>query len=174
MKTIFYFLMLSLLVHQSGLTQSTVYLRNNTWNDFLIEVNQHGSFAMDTSKWLKLRNSFPKWNADDASIFRVNRDSSAIPAGDTALFDIYLIANTDTVTLKLMLVGTATASALYYSAAVPGFSDAWYDDGNFHQFQTTLAGKNVIIKYKPDNGDTSFTRNIRFVIHDFPIYDIPV
>ncbi len=156
----------------AGFTQTAVYLRNNTGNHFLITVNQSGSFVMNSSDWSQLMNNFDKWAVDDADIFETNRTSSVIPQGDTALFDIYLTANADTVTLKLMLIGTAGGSALYYSASAPGFSDAWQSDSNFHQFQTTLEGKNVIIKYKPDNEDGAFNRDIRFVLHDFPIYEI--
>lgn len=170
MKHLYLFAFLAL--YGASAAQTTVYVRNNTWNDFSIEVAQSG-YQMNTSDWSRLLTTFPKWNVDDEAVFELERTSTSIPTGDTTLCDIYLVAGTDTVTLRLRLQGGTAGSAMQFSASAPGAADAWYSDDAFHQIQTTLAGKNVIVKYKADNTDSGFSRDVRFVIHDDPIYEIP-
>ena len=155
----------------SGFAQSSILLRNNTWNDFTLTVSQYGTHSMDTTEWSLLEDEQFWWEEDD-EIFMTDRDITAIPDGDTIYFDVVLASTSDAVTLKLRLIGTAGTSNLDYSVSAPGVVDIWYSDGNFHEVQTTIAGKSVRIKYRPENDDANQSRDILFAIHDDPIYEI--
>jgi endonuclease/exonuclease/phosphatase family metal-dependent hydrolase len=102
----------------------------------------------------------------------VNRTNSAVPEGDTAYFDIGLLGSSDDLTIKLRIIGVSGGTELAYSIAGNGFSEPWFDDGDFHEVQTTLAGKSVVIKFKPDNDDSNMDRDVRFAIHDLPVYEL--
>lgn len=155
-----------------GFTQSSIYVRNSTWQPFTVQVNQHGTHAMAGNEWSVPDGAVPIWDEDDSEVLRVTRDTATIPMGDTIYFDVSLEGATDTLTLKYRIIGTGSASELDYSIAGQGFSESWLDDANFHEVQTTLAGKSVTVKFKPDNNDNNASRDLRFAIHDLPIYEI--
>lgn len=153
--------------------QSSVFIRNSTWQDFDLEVGQSGTLTMDQSEWNASGTPVRGWlDNTGEEVLTVNRTNSAIPEGDTAYFDVNLNGDTDFLTIKIRLIGVANGSTLAYSVAGNGFSEPWFDDENFHEVQTTLAGKAVVIKFKPDNDDTNLDRDIRFAIHDLPVYEL--
>ncbi|MBI1288734.1 MAG: T9SS type A sorting domain-containing protein [Flavobacteriales bacterium] len=161
------------LVFSSASAQSSFLVRNSTWQDFDVEVIQSGTVNVDASEWSAGDTLLGGWyGTSGQQLVSVNRTSSAVPEGDTAYFDIVLSGNTDTVTLKLRLIGTAMGTDLSYSVEGSGFSEPWFDDGNFHEVNTTLAGKSVVIKFKPDNDDSNMDRDVRFAIHDLPVYEL--
>ena len=156
-----------------ALAQSTVYVRNSTWQDFEVEISQHGTLSMDTAQWSGADPLVRGWlETTGQEVLLTNRTNSAVPEGDTTYFDINLNGNTDTLTIKLRLIGFTGGTTLTYSVSVDGISEPWFDDGDFHQVASTLAGKEVIIKFKPDNDDSNMNRDVRFSLHDLPIYEI--
>ncbi|MDP6908958.1 MAG: endonuclease/exonuclease/phosphatase family protein, partial [Flavobacteriales bacterium] len=156
-----------------GFSQSSIYVRNSTWQDFEVEAGQYGTFTMDTSEWDSGDPDVRGWlETTGENVLTVNRTNNAVPEGDTAYFDIGLLGATDNLTIKLRIIGLSGGTELDYSVAGPGFSEPWFDDGNFHEVQTTLAGKSVVIKFKPDNDDSNMDRDVRFAIHDLPVYEI--
>lgn len=163
---------LLMLLPTFSFSQTSIFVRNSTWQEFDVDVTQHGTHTMAQNEWSIPDATALIWEEDIDEVFQTDRDTSAIPLGDTVYFDVALQGSTDTLIIKLRLIGTAAGSELDYSIAGPGFSEAWFDDGNFHEVQTTLAGKNVIIKYRPDNNDNNYSRDITFKIHDLPIYAI--
>lgn len=152
-------------------SQSTVYFRNSTGLTYDIEVLQSGTHTMQLTEWTLLANKQDAWEFDQA-IFSTDRDTAAIPLGDTILFDVQLKAPGDTVILQLRLIGVSGGSTLEYSVSGTGFAQPWYKDDNFHEQQTTLGGETVLIKFKPDNDDTNQDRDITYIIHKTPIYTI--
>ncbi len=170
MKPSFLFLISCLMI--TAFAQSSVYIRNNTWHNFILTANNYGNTIISNSNWSLIENSIDPW-VDNTKVFEVDRDAGILQPGEETFFDIMLIADDDTIKTRLHLIGTANESILEYSAAAPGFSDTWKTDGNFHEFQSTVGGKNVTIKYKPNNDDLTHNRDILFVIHDNPIYEIP-
>ncbi len=155
-------------------SQTTVYVRNSTWQDFDVEAEQFGTFVMDQSDWSGGDPTVRGWiESIGQEVLTVNRTNAAISEGDTAYFNIGLNGDLDNLTIKLRVIGVANGTELDYSIEGNGFSEPWYDDGDFHEVQTTLAGKNVIIKFKPDNDDSNLDRDIRFAIHDLPVYELP-
>lgn len=153
--------------------QSTVYVRNSTWQDFEVQVAQTGTVLVNQPEWSEGDTLVRGWlETTGQEVFSVNRTNTAVPEGDTVLFNIELNGDTDSLTVKLRLIGVANGTELDYSVSGNGFSEPWYDDGNFHEVQTTLAGKSVVIKFKPDNDDANQDRDIRFAIHDLPIYEL--
>lgn len=158
----------------SVLAQSTIYVRNSTWQDFDVEAGQYGTLTMDFNEWSVGDQTVRGWiESTGQEILTVNRTNNAVPEGDTVYFDIALNGSMDGLTIKLRLIGITGGTELAYSLAGNGFSQPWYTDGNFHEVQTTLAGKNVVIKFKPDNDDSNQNRDIRFAIHDLPVYELP-
>lgn len=153
--------------------QTTVFVRNSTWQDFQVEAGQFGTFTMNQSEWSGGDPVVRGWlESTGQEVLTTNRTNNAVPEGDTAYFDIILNGTTDALTIKLRLIGVANGTELDYSVAGNGFSEPWYDDGNFHEVQTTLAGKSVVIKFKPDNDDSNMDRDIRVAIHDLPVYEL--
>ena len=151
--------------------QTSVLLRNNTWHDLVIEINQVGPFAMNPGDFSLLQTIQKAWEPD-TEIMITDRDAAAVPAGDTAEFEIKLIAAGDILRLRLRLIGDGTATTLDYSFSGGGISHAWFNDGNFHEAAITFGGKSVVVKYKPENNDASQSRDLLFVVHDYPIYEI--
>ena len=153
--------------------QSTIRVRNNTWQDFNVEVVQSSGTVVDGSQWLMLNDTvLGWWETDPIPVFQVNRTNAAVPDGETAVFDIKLRGATDTLTLQMKLEGVANGTAMQFSIAGPGIEQPWSDGPDFEELTTTLAGKNVVIKYRPDNDDASQQRNVFFTIHDLPIYEL--
>lgn len=153
--------------------QTTVYIRNSTWQDFDVEAGQSGTVTVGSSEWFAGDPVMRSWlETEGQEALTVNRTNSAVPEGDTAFYNIDLLGDSDVLTVKLRLVGVSGGTELAYSVSGPGFNEPWFTDGNFHEVQTTLAGKSVVIKFKPDNDDTNQDRDIRFAIHDLPVYEI--
>ncbi len=167
-------LVAQLLLASSLFAQTTVYVRNSTWQDFDVEAGQNGTFTMDFNEWSVSTPRVRGWlETTGQNVLNVNRTNNAVPEGDTAYFDIGLNGASDNLTIKLRLIGTSGGTELAYSVSGNGFAEPWYTDGDFHEVQTTLAGKSVVIKFKPDNDDTNQDRDIRFAIHDLPVYELP-
>lgn len=153
--------------------QTTVYIRNSTWQDFDVEAGQSGTVTVGSSEWFAGDPVMRSWlETEGQEALTVNRTNSAVPEGDTAYYNIDLLGDSDVLTVKLRLIGVSGGTELAYSVSGPGFNEPWFTDGNLHEVQTTLAGKSVVIKFKPDNDDTNQDRDIRFAIHDLPVYEI--
>lgn len=164
---------LSCLLSFSCLAQSSVYVRNSTWQNFEVEVGQSGTFTMVQNEWQVGDPIVESWlETTGQEVLSVNRSNAAIPEGDTAYFDVVLNGSSDAVTIKLRVIGISGGTELDYSVEGNGFSEPWFDDASFHEVNTTLAGKPVVIKFKPDNDDSNLDRDIRFAIHDLPVYEL--
>ncbi len=172
MKTILVYFLCSLLTI-AGFAQTSIYVRNSTWQDFEIEAAQFGTFNMSNSEWAVADPVVRGWiESTGQEVLTVNRTNSAVPEGDTAFFDIGLNGATNTLTIKLRVIGIAGGTTLDFTIDGAGFSIPFFNDGLFHEVQTTLAGKDVVLKFKADNDDSNMDRNIRFAIHDLPVYQI--
>lgn len=168
-------LLLCLLIVQINLltAQTTVFVRNSTWQDFTVEAGQSGTLTMDQSEWSGGDPVVRGWlETNGQEVLTVNRTNTAVPEGDTAYFDIGLLGASDALTIKLRVIGIAGGTQLSYSMEGNGFAEPWFEDGDFHEVQTTLAGKSVVIKFKADNDDSSLGRDLRFAIHDLPVYEL--
>lgn len=154
------------------LAQSNIYVRNSTWQDFNVEVTQTGA-PVDPAEWSSPESLVKGWfETTGHDVLSVNRGDTTIANGDTAFFNIDLNGSVDSLTIKLRIIGVIGGTELDFSIEGNGFSEPWYDDADFHEVSTQLAGKPVIIKFKPDNDDSSMDRNVRFAIHDLPVYEI--
>lgn len=159
---------------QTANAQTSVIVRNSTWLDYDVEVAQSGTFAMDPNQWVLGQSQLRGWiETTGEEILTVNRTTLAVPEGDTAYFDVYLSSGSDYVVLKLRVAGVTDGTTLAYSVEGNGFFEPWYDDGSFHEVNTVLGGKPVVVKFKPDNDDSQLGRDIRFAIHDLPVYELP-
>lgn len=164
--------LVSIAVSHLAKAQSSVYIRNSTHQEFAVTVEQYGTHTMEANEWQIINDTAETFVEGDNEVFVVNRDTVAIPNGDTIYFDIDLEGEVDTLTARFRLIGTPTGSTLDYSITVNGFSDAWYNDGNFHELSANLDGREVIVKYKPDNNDNGLSRDVRFALHNSPAYEI--
>jgi len=168
-----FLLTLCVSISMQCLSQSSVYFRNSTWQDFEIEATQSGTYLINTSEWSTSDTLSHGWlEAPDIEILSINRTNTAVPEGDTVYFNLALNGNTDSLTIRLRIIGISGGTELDFSVAGSGFSEPWYNDANFHEIATTMAGKDVIIKFKPDNDDSNMDRNLRFVIHNVEVYEI--
>lgn len=153
--------------------QSTIYVRNSTWQDFEVATQQSGTLTVPSTQWSQGDSIARGWiESTGQPVLTVDRTHAAVPLGDTAYYHIALNGATDSLTIKVRVIGVANGTEMDYSVAGNGFSEPWFNDGNFHEVQTTLAGKAVVIKFKPDNDDATMGRNVRFAIHDLPVYEL--
>lgn len=166
-------LIASLLLCGQLFGQSTIYVRNSTWQNFEVEVEQSGTLTMAQSEWSGSDSTLKGWlETTGEALLSFNRTNTAVPEGDTAYFSVNLNGTTDSLTIKTRVIGIAGGTEMDYSVEGNGFSEPWSNDGNFHEVQTTLAGKSVVIKYRPDNDDLAMNRDVRFAIHDLPVYEL--
>lgn len=164
---------LLLILGSNALAQSTFRLRNSTWQDFLIDVQQSGMATVPATEYeLHEDTSFGWWDDEPVEIFTCNRSNASVADGDTAILTVRLMGNIDTLQLKMRLIGQSSGTAMQFAISGPGIDQPWSDNPDFQEVQTTLAGKQVIVKYRPDNNDTEQQRNVFFTIHDLPIYEI--
>lgn len=169
----FFSLVSSLFLCGQLYAQSTVLVRNSTWQNFNVAVTQLGTTTVNQSHWTPQDSLVRSWiESTGQEVLTVSRSNTAIPEGDTVYYHVDLQGYTDTLTIKLRLVGTANGSDMHYSIAGNSFAEPWYADAGFHEVQTILAGKPVIIKFRPDNDDATMQRNIRFALHDLPVYEL--
>ncbi|MFT4680219.1 MAG: hypothetical protein ACI9FU_001265 [Granulosicoccus sp.] len=172
MKKLAFLFLLNFGLVDQAISQSNVYLRNSTWQDFDIEITQTGS-AVDPDEWSSAEALVKGWfETTGHDVLSVNRGSSVVALDDTAYFNVNLNGATDSITIKLRVIGISDGSELDFSIEGEGFSEPWYDDAEFHEINTMLNGKPVVIKFKPDNDDSNMDRNVRFAIHDLPVYEI--
>ncbi|MDB4655826.1 T9SS type A sorting domain-containing protein [Flavobacteriales bacterium] len=158
----------------NSLAQSTIYVRNSTWQDFDVSVSQSGTIAVVPSEWAAGDTVLLGWlETTGQELLTVNRSNSAVPEGDTAFYDISLEGFSDTLTIKLRVIGVSGGTSMDFTIDGNLFSIPFFNDDEFHEVQTSLAGKDVVLKFKADNDDSELSRNVRFAIHDLPIYEIP-
>ena len=160
---------MAMALHSLG--QSSILIRNNSWLDMEVSIAQSGSHTLDPSEWSLSTNRIIPWECDQ-SVFSVDRGTSAIPSGDSIFVDLHLVANGDTARLKFRLDGNGSGSELDFSAELPGSADQWWDDGGFHQIQAAFGGRDIIVKYRAENDDSNQDRNILFVIHQTPEFEV--
>ncbi|MDC0304201.1 hypothetical protein OAL15_04230, partial [Flavobacteriales bacterium] len=154
-------------------SQSTIYVRNSTWQDFSVEASQIGTITIDPSEWSGGDPIVRGWlESTGQDVITVNRSNSAVAEGDTVFFDIGLNGEFNSLTIKLRIIGVSGGTTMDFTIDGVGFSMPYLNDNDFHEVQTTLAGKNVVIKFKADNDDSNMDRDIRFTIHDLPVYEI--
>lgn len=150
---------------------SSIYIQNNTKLEFGIHVVQTGTHTMSAGEWSQKDTLLTLWEPK-TEILETNRNAG-IHNGETFYFDAYIWHGTDTVQVQLKLRGNFLGSSLEYSLKGPGFNQAWFDNGGFHQEDLTIAGLPITIKYRPDGNDLLFQRDITYAIHDnTPLYEI--
>ena len=152
--------------------QSNIYVRNSSWQDFNVEIAQTGT-TVDPDEWNNPEGLVKGWfETTGHDVLSVNRGDTTVANGDTAYFNIDLNGSMDSLTIKVRIIGISGGTEMDFSIEGNGFSEPWYDDADFHEVNTTLDGKAVVIKFKPDNDDSNMDRNVRFAIHDLPVYEI--
>jgi hypothetical protein len=153
--------------------QSTFRFRNSTWQDFNVAVVQAGEALVPSTEWTLLTDTVLGW-WDDApvSVFTCNRSNAVVAQGDTAIVHVLLRGAQDTVKLSMRLIGLEVGTYMEFSASGPGFALPWSTSPDFQQVETTLFGKSVVLKWRPDNVDDTQQRNVFFTLHDLPIYEI--
>ena len=153
-------------------SQSNIYVRNSTWQDFQVSINQTGA-AISSSEWTVPDSNVKGWyESTGHEVLSVNRGDTTVALNDTAVFHINLNGDSDTLAVLVRLIGVAGGTEMDFSIQGVGINEPWYDDGSFHEVSTTLAGWPVVIKFKPDNDDSNMERDVRFAIHDLPVYEI--
>jgi len=173
MKFIFFTYPLLTGIVISAHAQSTFRLRNSTWQDFNLEVVQSGPAVVPSSEWQLHEDTVLGWWDDEpVEVFTSNRTNDAVAEGDTAILDILLRGLSDTLKLRMRLIGLEAGTSMQFAISGPDFDQTWSESPDFHELQTTLFGKNTVIKYRPDNDDVSQQRNVFFTLHDLPIYEI--
>ncbi len=172
MKKHLYVQFFTALISFTAFGQSSLFFRNNSSHPFLVSVQQTGTVSLTNNEFTLLEDTLLPWKFDDTEVFRTNRDSLTIPLGDTVYYSVRLQSNFDTLWAKLRIVGITGGSSLDYSVSGPGFSGDWFNNVDFHSNDVVLAGKNAIIRFKPDNDDTTFSRNIRIALHQYSRYEI--
>ena len=165
-------LILGVFAFQDAFTQSSIYVRNSTWQDFNVNVTQSGA-SVNAGEWTVPETLAKGWyETTGHEVLSINRGDTTLANGDTAIFKIDLNGETDSLSVLVRLVGVSGGTEMDFSIEGNGFSEPWYDDGDFHDVNTTLDGKSVVIKFKPDNDDSNMDRDVRFAIHDLPVYEI--
>lgn len=166
---VFALFLLSVCFFSFSYSQSTVKVRNNSWSD--LEIGVRFSEVIDASRWELNHTRQVPWQTD-LDVFSIDRDTAVVGNGDSLEIELWMASGTDTAHIFLKLVGDGSGSQMQYAAGINGFQDSWQSDGNFHQIQQPFAGKDLVIKYKPDNDDSNQARNLLFVLHELPEYEL--
>ena len=130
---------------QSSFAVTYVYFQNNSPSSFTVNIQQSGTHTLSASEWNASASSVASWEGHKEMMW-TNRNTG-IHMGDDFYFDVVLNDGVDSITLKVKLTGTFTASDMWIAASGPGFSHPWYADNNFHQADFVLNGANYRLKY---------------------------
>lgn len=164
---------LLLCVTQVISAQTTILLRNYTNTDLTISLEQTGNTVVPISSY-QLDESFaPKWSEDKLEIFETDRDNVAVADGDTAYYTIKLEAPTDTIDIRVRLIGHTSGTNMAFAVTSNGWVDTWRNDGAFHQIPGSIDGEFITIKYKAENSDASQSRDVLFSVQQADVYNIP-
>ena len=164
------YLLLLLLLFPLGITaQTSFYLRNNAWLDFDITLSQLGSHT--STQYTLLANRQENWQPDQ-EVFQTDRDSSVLPLGDSVIYNLTMRHQTDSIRMQFRLLHGPAGTDLSFRLLAGGVPSPWLNDGLFHTQTLTLAGKTIVLKFKPDNDDSQQSRDLRLAIHQTPIYEI--
>ncbi|MGB1317689.1 MAG: hypothetical protein ACPG5W_05760, partial [Flavobacteriales bacterium] len=80
-----------------SVSQSTIYVRNNTWQDFDVSINQSGTLTVDGAEWEAGDDVARGWlETTGQEVLTVNRTNTAVPEGDTAYYDVNLTGEFNT------------------------------------------------------------------------------
>jgi hypothetical protein len=171
MKRILPIIALLLLAVSTLPAQSSLFLRNNSWLDFDISLYQKGSYTTSPTNWNQTAVVLENW-IDDIEALTLARDSTVLPIGDSVIFAIALSHGIDTVWIDFRLLRNGGTTDFATCMHGNGFNTGYNADGNFYEQQTTIAGRDLTIKYKADNDDSQQSRDIRLAIHENKIYEI--
>lgn len=146
---------------------SYIYFQNNTSLPYSVRVSQYGG-SLSASNWAANASSLTAWQKS-TEVLQTSRNSG-ITNGVDFFYDIIIKNGTDSITLKVKLNGNFVGSDMWQSCAVQGFTDAWYNDRNFHEHTFSMQGKTFTLKYYAyfTGGDD----DILYVLHEhdpFPV-----
>lgn len=151
--------------------QSSVFFRNNSNFDLEVAAIQAQGSPMATQDYSLLHSDHHAWFTD-RELFWVKRDSGILAPGDSLRWEVALISNADTLRLAMKLKGQSGPSSLSYGAAFSGQTHIWFNDGSFHEIQGNFGGKDLRLKFRPENDDNGFSRDLLFVLHEEPVYEV--
>ena len=165
MKYIFTLLFFSLLSCISW-GQSSLFFRNNTGNDFHVEVSITSNLNAPDSNWILLEDTVLAWKETDTEVLQCLRDSNHFNPGDSLILRVLFKSISDSTLVLFRIIGNDLGSNFSYRVICPGYDEGWLSDANFHEAALTYNQQAAHLKYKPDNDDSGFSRDIRVTIHD--------
>lgn len=151
--------------------QSFLYLRNNSWLGFKVDLLHKGSHTPNSGLYSLMSSKSDDWQAETQT-FGTERTNAIVPLGDSAIYSLAISHLSDTIFLdfRLRQIGTGTDIAARLHGN--GFNSGYFGDQNFHQEQVIIAGHKLELVIKADNDDSQMNQNFRFAIHEPDFYHI--
>lgn len=157
-----------------SLAETDFYFENNTTLDFNITTIQWSTNddPLESDEWTPYNGFSYAWQSK-LRVLRVNRNDG-IHNGSDFYQEVEIEHNGETFTLQCRLEGEFIGSDLYYSIKGDNFDHQWYgqNNGDFHEEAITIAGKQMILKYKREN-NIAYEENIRFALHEVTPHTLP-
>ena len=141
----FFTLLFVLISVQIWAQKTYVYFQNNTTLNFSVSCTQTGDHIMEPSEWWGMNGSLAPFQAN-TNVLWTNRDAG-VHWGNTFYHTVSLTSASETVQLKLKMVGNLVGSTIWASSSGAGYSHPWYSDNSFHSATFTMNGKAMTIKY---------------------------
>lgn len=170
------YLVLSLLslIPFYAFSETDFYFENNTTLDFNITTTQWSTNdnPLEDDEWTPYNGTSYAWQSK-LRVLRVNRNDG-IHNGSDFYQEVLIEHNGESVTLQCRLEGEFLGSDMYFSVKGNGFDHSWkgQNNGNFHEEAITIAGKQLILKYKREN-NIPYEENVRFALHEIDPHTHP-
>ncbi|MFN8395422.1 MAG: T9SS type A sorting domain-containing protein [Bacteroidia bacterium] len=163
--------MLAIIAFQWCAAQSSVFLRNSSWLDFHIDLQQVGSFQAAPIQYNQSMAVLESW-MEDQEVFLAARDSSVLPLGDSVVYRLSLSYLLDTVQVDMRLKRAGGGTEVAYRVHGQGHDSGWQGDQGFHVSTTSIGGRGLTLQFRMDNDDSQGSQDIRLAIHENTIYSI--
>lgn len=154
-----------------GTAQSSVFLRNSSWLDFRIDLQQVGSVQAAPFQYNQTLSVLESW-MEDQEVFLAARDSSVLPAGDSVVYRLSLSYLLDTVRVDMRLKRNGAGTEAAYRVHSQGYDSGWQGDQNFHVGNVNIGGRGLTLQFRMDNDDSQGSQDIRLALHETTIYTI--
>lgn len=163
--------LLGIMVFQQAGAQSSVFLRNSSWLDFHIDLQQVGSFQAAPFQYNQALTVLESW-MEDEEVFLAARDSSVLPVGDSVIYRLALSYLLDTIQVDMRLRRNGVGTDVAYRVHGQGHDSGWQSDQNFHVGNATVGGRGLTLQFRTDNDDSQGSQDLRLAIHETTIYSI--
>lgn len=163
-------IIVSIYVLSASAQKSYIYFQNNSSLSFSVNAVQTGTHTMDGDEWWGMTGAINPWQLNTSMLWS-NRESG-VHNGDDFYLTVTLNSGGEDIQLKMHLNGSFIGSDMSQSIEVPGFTDSWYSNNDYHQATFDMGGKTFTLKYT--SYFTGGYDDILFVLQEHDPWPVPV